>query len=59
MTKEEKDKRVNRLSRRMTRFFDWVNYYKSDNLMVNLHCMIKHSSMKADLIILIAQQTDD
>ena len=59
MTKEEKQIKIERLEKRLKRFSDGVEYYKSDNFVKLMHCSIKARVMANELIVLASQPTRD
>ena len=59
MTKQEKQRKIERLEKRLKRFADWVEYYKSDNVVKLMHCSIKARVMANEIITIASQPTSD
>jgi hypothetical protein len=59
MTKQEKQRKIERLEKRLKRFGEWVEYYKPDSFVKLMHCSIKARVMANEIITIASQPTDE
>lgn len=59
MTKQEKQRKIERLEKRLKRFADWVEYYKPDSFVKLMYCSIKARVMANEIITIASQPTDE
>jgi len=59
MTRKEKQRKIERLEKRLKRFVDWVEYYKSDNFVKLMQCSIKARLMANEIFIIASQKPSE